>query len=318
MQPLTHHEIMELVAPFSRRGRHPDLAASDRLVRRLAFRAVEHGDAVPGLPGLREELQLQNPRPGSHLLTRVLSLPGGPEAVLEAEGSDPGELLDRIGSVAPARQLGRGPGFVLARSHRVEAAGSTPPPRLVLTRAVAQFDALVLKLRVPAVAGIPASIELVGDESRTLALPDDLLAVLGWAWDRIVPVRAGWSSTLRLSGSGPARSADAEDKLQRTVQHLARTLTEPPRRFHERALRARWRVSFQRTIPLGTCAALVGVGLVVPQMGLAQESLLRMLVFHAPPLLLVLGLCMRELPRIELPRWPRASRAASWSEASAR
>ncbi|HEY6135641.1 MAG TPA: hypothetical protein VIW70_16825 [Rubrivivax sp.] len=312
MQPLTHHEILALVGPFTRRGRHPDLAASDRLVRRLTFRTVEHGDAVPGLPGLREELQLQNPRPGSYLLTRALTLPGGTEAVLEAEGADPGELLERIESVAAARQLAAGPGFTLARSHRVEAAGSTPPPRLALTRAVAQFDALVLKLRVPAVAGIPASIELVADESRTLALPDDLLAVLGWAWDRIVPARAGWSSTVRLRGSGPARSQDAEDKLQRTVQHLAQTLAESPRRFHERAVRARWRVSFQRTIPLTTCAALVGIGLALPHLGLAQESLLRMLVFHAPPLLLVLGLCMRELPRIEFPRWPRPSRAASW------
>ena len=50
MQPLTHHEIMSLVAPFARSGRHVDLAASDRPQRRLAFKLVEHAAVVDGLP----------------------------------------------------------------------------------------------------------------------------------------------------------------------------------------------------------------------------------------------------------------------------
>ena len=61
MQPLSHHEIMGLVAPFTHFGRSVDLAASDRLQRRLAFKPVEHaaGGAAAGLPAHREQLQLE-------------------------------------------------------------------------------------------------------------------------------------------------------------------------------------------------------------------------------------------------------------------
>jgi hypothetical protein len=50
--PLTHHQIIELVEPFSRQGLHIDLAASDRLQRRLRFRSIEPA----GQPAHRETL----------------------------------------------------------------------------------------------------------------------------------------------------------------------------------------------------------------------------------------------------------------------
>jgi hypothetical protein len=37
-----------------------------------------------------------------------------------------------------------------------------------------------------------------------------------------------------------------------------------------------------------------------------------MLIFNAPPLLMVAFFCMREMPRIEIPPWPRRSRAPGW------
>lgn len=52
--PRTHHQIIELGEPFLRQGLHIDLAASDRLQRRLRFRSIEHA----GPPALRETLQL--------------------------------------------------------------------------------------------------------------------------------------------------------------------------------------------------------------------------------------------------------------------
>jgi len=55
--PLTHHEILALVAPFARRGRRVDLAASDRVARRIAFRPVEHA-AREDVPAHRETLSL--------------------------------------------------------------------------------------------------------------------------------------------------------------------------------------------------------------------------------------------------------------------
>ena len=35
--PLTHHDILALAEPFARRGRRVDLAASDRIARRVVF-----------------------------------------------------------------------------------------------------------------------------------------------------------------------------------------------------------------------------------------------------------------------------------------
>ena len=69
-QPLTHHEILTLVEPFTRRGRHVDLAASDRLERRLVFKTIEH--AAPGAADamVRETLVLEQPKAERFRLTR--------------------------------------------------------------------------------------------------------------------------------------------------------------------------------------------------------------------------------------------------------
>ena len=41
-QPLTHHEILRFIEPFSRHGYQADLGASQRLDRRLLFRPTIH------------------------------------------------------------------------------------------------------------------------------------------------------------------------------------------------------------------------------------------------------------------------------------
>ena len=56
--PLTHHDILELAAPFSRRERHVDLAASDRMQRTLLFKPLEH----PGDGGRQPRLQVAEQR----------------------------------------------------------------------------------------------------------------------------------------------------------------------------------------------------------------------------------------------------------------
>jgi hypothetical protein len=317
--PLTHHEILGLVAPFTRGGRGVDLAASDRLARRLVFKPIVHGGATPAAAALRETLQLENLEPGNFVLTRTTAHPCGLEASLQTEGPDPAELLARVETIAPQRQFQSGPGYVIAQSHRLEPTAaalphSAPAVRLLLTRGVAQLDGLTLKLRVPAVSGISADIELLAAAGGTLSLPQDLLAVLGWDWARLERGREGWTSTLRLRAKPSERSRDAEAKLERTAQHLAQTLAEPPGRFHERRAAARWGVALRRTIPLLTCVGLIAGAIAVPSLGLGQDSIFRMLIFHAPPLLLVVGICMREMPRIEIPTWPRASNAATWQD----
>ena len=54
--PLTHHEILRLIEPFTRRGRHVDLSATDRIERRIVFKPVVHGGEMPACAGACEIL----------------------------------------------------------------------------------------------------------------------------------------------------------------------------------------------------------------------------------------------------------------------
>ena len=138
--PLSHHEILGLAAPFARRGRHVDLAASQRLERRLAFKEV------PGPDGLREGLRLENPASGRYLLTRTLTRPDGLQVELQTSGADPAVLLARLDTVAPESQWHVGPGHVLAIGMRLDPAGSSvaadAPLRLAYARALTQLQRL--------------------------------------------------------------------------------------------------------------------------------------------------------------------------------
>lgn len=313
--PLTHHEILVLVAPFTTRGRHVDLAASNRAERRLVFKLIHHAAQADGSPELNETLVLENGTGNEFRLTRRLSLPSGLEATLYTEGQDPGELLARIETISLRRQIRWQPGFVIAEHHRLDA--STPAGRdaaatlMILTHATAQVGALTVELTLPALSGIPAELELKMATER-LAWPEDLLAVLGWSWARLIRAGGGWKCSLRVRGKSEARSRDAEQKFERTAAHLVETLAEPPRRFHERWSARRWGVTVRRAIPLVVTVGLIGTAAAVPSMGLSEDSLWRMVVFQSPPLLLVLVFCFRELPQIEIPPWPRGLSQSHW------
>lgn len=361
MQPLTHHEILGLVEPFARRGRHVDLGATQRLERRLAFRAHDHA-AAEGLPALRESLVLENPHEGSYRLTRTLHLAPSVQAVLWAEGESPALLLQQVEAVPPQRQFRVGDGFVTAMSFRVDgwtrapapvagtteaaqaaAATAAAPPRLVLTEAVARVGGHVLTLRVPRVQGVAGELELaavpatpaaegslppgtsangaapgqaVPGAAVPAALPEDLLAVIGWDW---APMQARgdlWKSRVRLRGPEPRRSNAAEAKLHRTVQHLAQVFAQPPSAFHDRFVAARWGVAFRRGIPLLTVVGLFAGIALMPPMDLEDASPLRMVIFHLPTLLLAAAFMMQELPRFEIPPLPRRLKAAGWTTAT--
>jgi hypothetical protein len=327
MSPLTHHEILAVVAPFARRGRRVDLAASDRMARHIAFAPVEHPPDPSGRPALHETLLLEDVPERGWRLTRRLQVGDvgdGLQAVLHAEGADPGELLARIDAVDPARQVLPGDGWLIATSHRIDAvptAARAPDGEpvaggmLVVLRGAARIGPLLLALKVPAVSGISAEISIgpiVPDDP--IELPDDLLAVLGWGWARLDPTSAGWTSTVGLRGRGAQRLHDAESRLRQAAEHVARTLAEPPRRFHERHLLARWRVTARRAVPLAASVGLVAAAAAVPSLGLAADSPIRMLIFNAPPLLLGLFFCLREMPRIELPPLPRPPPAGAWRD----
>jgi hypothetical protein len=308
MNPLSHHEILGLVEPFARQGRHVDLAASNRGERRLVFKPPA---AAPEQPAaLPETLQLENPAAGVFRLVRSLRLPGGQLASLQAEGPDPAQLLARVEAVAPQRQWRIGAGYEIALCQRLVPA-NWGTAGLVLERAVLQVDGLLLKLRVPTARGTPADIALVAT-GAVPALPEDLLAVLGWNWTRLRRDGTSWSSKLRVRSREPERSLRIEQALLRAAEHLARTLAEPPGRFHERLLAARWGAYFRRAIPLLTFIGLASAAVALPYLGFDDRAVARIMIFDGPLVLLGLSLCLQEMSRFEIPPWPRRPPSTAW------
>jgi hypothetical protein len=313
--PLTHHEIFTLVGPFTRRGRQVDLAASDRMERRLAFKAVEHAGGAAGAGPLHETLQLDHPAPERFRLARTLTRADGLQAQLVTEGADIADLLARLEGVAPHTQFREGAGFAIAFSHRVDAAAGNAL-RLVLESAHARAAGLEIALRMPKVKGFPAELMVTPAPGDDIDLPQDLLAVLGWGWSRLTRGERGWACSLKLRGADPAKSRQAEALLEHCAGHLARTLGEAPAHFHQRFVRARWVVAFRRSIPLLACLALVAGAACIPYLNLPQESVFRMLILNSPPLLMLLIFSMREVPKIEIPPLPRRATAAAWRTAA--
>ena len=296
--PLTHHDILALAEPFARQGRRVDLAASDRLVRRLVFQETQRG-------ALREVLQLDDLGTGTRQLTRTLTHPGGLQATLEAMGPSAQELLERIEAVAPAAQFSEGEGFVVARSYAVSGVAQ------VLRLGLVQVEGLKLAMTVSPVSGVSADIVLTETAEHGLALPEDTLAVLGWDWARLIRQKDGWKSKLRLRGRPDKRTRTAEQALQRAAEHLARTLAEPPARYHERHLKARYGVVLRRAIPLLTPIVLVITVLSLPRFDV-EASPLWWLMYHVPTGLIALSFLLQELPQFEIPPWPRPRTAPSW------
>ncbi len=325
--PLTHHEIIGLVEPFTRRGRHVDLAASNRQARQLVFKPLAAvAEAAPG-SGLVERLQLDSLGTGSFRLTRVSTRSNGAhvglqaplQATLQAMGPKPGDLLAQIEAVPAQQQFQSGAGFELARSFDLGWITGAPQPgrttdALVLSAAVLQLEGLLLNMVVPAVKGVAADISLSAAPGQVLELPPDLLAVLGWDWSHLVPNASGWTSKLRLRGKAARRSQKAEAALATAAKHLAQVLAQPPAQFHRQFLWARWGVVGRRAIPSLTAIALIATALLLPRFTGDQNAGLWMALHYVPIALLALSFSLQELARFEIPPLPRRLRAAQWRQ----
>lgn len=314
--PFTHHEIIGLVRPFTHRDRHVDLEASDRIARKLIFKPVIHDGTAPGDLAATEILQLDNPKPGLHRLTRRLRIESGLTATLEAEGSDPAELLERIEQVPPAQQFQSIDGAVVARSYRLrrnDASGSTTreATSTELTRGETEIAGFNVVLHAAQVKGYPAEIEIM-PKRNDATLPEDLLAVIGWAWSPLRKKQGGWIGKLKVRGQEPERSRRIESKLEATVAHLARTLTRPPAAFHQSLLKARWGVTFRRALPLLFFGGLIAGAASLIWVDIPQDSILNLLLMGAPPLLMFGAFSMRDTPSLEIPPFPRMLQSAAW------
>lgn len=322
---LTHHDIVRLIEPIARAGHRVDLAATDRAARRIVFRTRELPAALPDGSACQETLELHCRAEGRFVLQRTLT-PAGPRgasAVLQASGPEPGALLARIDAIAPARQFSVGKGYRVARSYDAELPDGTLPaaaggmPALVLTRAQLQVDGLtlVLAINLPNLRNIAADLILTPEPGSMPDLPDDLLAVLGWDWARLIRGDDGWSSKLRLRGPVLRRSRTAEAALEQAGAHLARVLAESPGAFHDRHRLARWMVVARRAIPATTIVLMVVGALLLPRLTDPTNAGLWMALHYLPIGLLAVSFSLQELAQIEIPPWPRRSCAACWARA---
>lgn len=328
--PLTHHEIFALVEPFTRRGRHVDLAGSDRLERRLLFKPTEHPGTPDDCSGLIERLLLEHPSRSHFRLIRTLTDAAGRVATLRVDGPDLGTLIEAIDAVTPERQFPTLGGLRVACSYRIEA-GSSEPGRQIgaapgasapavnhlrLVRAVTDFDGLSIILDPQAGYGMPAEISLEPSPERALALPDDLLTVLGEAWRPLRRVENGWRAHLRIHAREPVRTPDVETKLARTLAHLVQTLRAPPAAFHRKWRRQRWKSVLHRILGLLSAVVLLVVAPALLMATTPDGSPLRVLSFALPALVLLILLSRHEAPMTKLPPLPRPVPDTAWDPPS--
>ncbi len=312
--PLSHHEILQLVAPYARRGLQVDLPASDRLGRRLRFRRIEHATDLPALAGLGETLQLESFGTGTCRLTRTLTTADGLQATLQVIGPDPALLLEQVRAVEPPQQFRCGPGYVIALSYELyPIAAGNGTAEAVLIRGVARLDdGLTLTMSLSPVRGVAADVAIEPPTGTAPKWPEDLLAVLGWDWARLIVTREGWKTKLRLRGDKARRTARAVRALERAAAHLVRTLGEPPARFHERWIAARWVVFFRRALPVLTVLSIIGAVLLLPRVPITERPGLVTVIFHVPIALIALSFSLQELAQFEIPPVPRRSAATRW------
>lgn len=188
-------------------------------------------------------LQLESYGTGTCCLTRRLQHPSGLQATAQTIGSQPAELLARLASLAPQQQFRQGAGQVTALSYTHDATparkgGAAPTQPWALQQGVVLTDLLQLTLKVSPVKGVAADITLAPRHGLALDLPEDLLAVQGWDWARLVPgygpAAGTWTSKRRLRGASPRRSRTADAALAQVAAHLVQVLGQPPAQFHNR------------------------------------------------------------------------------------
>ncbi|MEO0421452.1 MAG: hypothetical protein AAF184_03890 [Pseudomonadota bacterium] len=322
--PLTHHDVLELVAPFSAADRQVDLEASDRARRRLDFKPLEH-PATESMPAVTEHLTLEAPeRSGdSFVLERQLraTTPEGElVATLKATGKPVARLLEWVTSVPLARHWREIDGTWLARSYRIRSSSAqsgTPAPQI--DAAHARFAQGALMTVEHTLAGSPLEVRLQAlDDGAHLLLPDDFLSVAGRAWR---PLRKtshrGWRGSLRVPPKEPDRTREAEAAVDGIVSHVAQTLAAGPGEYHTRHKSARWRAALQRISP---ALALVAFMIITPSLMFlptAKNPGFLVIIFQLPTVALIAFFSLRELPVLEIPPRPTPLKQTVWLQPAA-
>lgn len=307
--PLTHHEIMGLMGPFSRRQHRLDLERSDRARRHLSFHP-EPIDAADEHPALTSTLRLELPSFGRpRRLVRTLAGEGlGGAATMTVEGQDLEVMLAAMDRVTPARQVVCRNDMVLIRSYRM--AGDDLALTLVAGQAI--FDGLALNVS-EVDRSVVYQLDLTSADERPLQLPQDFFAVLGPNWRPTKAQRGqvAWRAGVRPPLREPARTPALEQQLTQAVAHCRRTFAMAPTQFHRTFAAARWRVVAQRLMPLlftlAGFSGAVGLALVLP-----KTPLWHMVMSQVPIVLLCTVSLLKEPPKLELPPLPGPLPASAW------
>jgi hypothetical protein len=73
-------------------------------------------------------------------------------------------------------------------------------------------------------------------------------------------------------------------------------------------------VVLRRAIPSLTAIGLILAVLLLPHLSIDQDPGFWLALHYLPIGVLALSFCLQELPRFEIPPWPRPSRATRWCE----
>ncbi len=316
MTPLTHHDILTLAAPFSRRDRHVDLQGSNRRERRIAFKPVVHPGPSDGEGAITEHLVLENPEDAQFRLTRTLTHSSGLTAVLRVDGENPDRLAEQITGISPHWQFAQTPSLTIAYSYRIapeplQSRVKTLGNRPFLTEVLARSGAALVRFDFDPERGSRIPIQIRADDADIEYLPKDFFTVLGSAWHRLRHEADGWQGNLYAYRREPRRTRDGERKATRTIAHLVQTLAQSPSQFHPQNARARWIATLRGILTmLGLYAAMAVAPLIV---ALAPDNvILTTLAYFWYPALLV-GLILFSA-RLELapPTWPRQVPDTAW------
>ncbi len=314
VKPLSHHEILTRVAPFSAAGWAVDLAASDRAHREIAFEPRSHeGLDAAGGP-VTEQLVLAEREPGLYRLSATYTAADGTWAGLALDGRDPADLLAGLQATElRPRLFVRIAGVCIGRSYWAKASEADPgDPRWRAVGAEARLAGRRVVLDATPGAGLPAQIEITPPPEGEPSLPEDLIAVLGWGWRPLVWRQKAWRSTRALPREEPRRRAAVEARIEQLIAHLAAVFAEPPGAFHRRFRRQRWAVVGRRLLPMTifflVLAAVPLFGVVLPEGEMPPW-------LHGVPPLLAIGALLfsgTEVPLVDRPPLPRPLEASTW------
>ena len=317
MTPLSHHEILRLVAPFARADRHVDLAQSDRGARLLTFKPVVHPAASRAQASgqLTETLRLDLSRRTSSL-RRTVTTDDGLQAILDASGADLGALLERVLAVSPETQFRAAGGLVVADSY---VCPEDPEQPLELRASRARVRGLEIALDAEAAPGAPMRVTLTPEDPRVeRVLPADLVAVLGMPWKLLREDEGRWQFLLYAPSREPRRSMVTKERFARAVAHLDSVLGAAPAAFHSTHAAARWRVWLRRLMPLAICVTIVAslplFDSVLLKDGLRMNPLI--LGISNFMILAFMYVSRHEIPKLETPPFPRSLASDAWPSAA--